>query len=225
MLFRSILFDAVEYGAAPAALVVARDEQVPGYIGSDKMSLHQAGVNDVLACVQLMGKSPERLTLIGIQPVQLEDYGGTLTDAVRSRIDEALSLAIAELDAWGTSVKPRSPSPGNGKRNYWSGAAAAQPGSDNYMGIKDPVVDALIERVIFATSREDLVTATHALDRVLLWGYHIVPQWYRSAVWIAHWDKFGIPDKQPGHIGVDIDSWWIDPEREAALAAAYRRAN
>ncbi len=110
---RVILFDAVEYGAAPAALVVARDEQVPGYIGSDKMSLHQAGVNDVLACVQLMGKSPERLTLIGIQPVQLEDYGGTLTDAVRSRIDEALSLAIAELDAWGTSVKPRSPSPGS----------------------------------------------------------------------------------------------------------------
>jgi hydrogenase maturation protease len=104
---RVLIFDAVEYGAPPAALVVARDEQVPGYIGSDKMSLHQAGVNDVLACVQLMGKAPERITLIGIQPVQLEDYGGTLTDAVRDRIGEALALAVDELALWGTTLTRR----------------------------------------------------------------------------------------------------------------------
>jgi microcin C transport system substrate-binding protein len=93
------------------------------------------------------------------------------------------------------------------------------------MGIKNPVVDALIDRVIYATDRDDLVTATHALDRVLLWNYYVVPQWHRSVVWLAYWDKFGIPGKQPAYIGADIDSWWIDPAKEKALAAKYKSGN
>ena len=84
-------------------------------------------------------------------------------------------------------------------------------------GIKDPVVDALVDRVIFATDRDDLVAATHALDRVLLWNYYVVPQWHRAVVWLAYWNKFSMPAKQPSYIGVDINSWWIDPAKETAL--------
>jgi microcin C transport system substrate-binding protein len=120
-----------------------------------------------------------------------------------------------------TAVFSQSSSPGNEQRDFWGSAAADTPGSRNLMGIKDPVVDALIERLIFATDREDLIAATRALDRVLLWNYYVVPQWHRPVVWMAYWNKFGIPDKQPSYIGADIESWWIDPEKESALAAKY----
>ncbi|MCT7374397.1 extracellular solute-binding protein [Chelativorans salis] len=116
-------------------------------------------------------------------------------------------------------------SPGNEQRDFWSSAAADAPGSRNLAGIENPVVDALVNKVIFAKDREDLVAATRALDRVLLWNYYMVPQWHRPVTWIAMWNKFGIPEEQPEYTGVDIDSWWIDPEREAALAAKYRSQN
>jgi len=119
----------------------------------------------------------------------------------------------------------QSASPGNEQRVYWSSAAADAPGSRNLMGIKDPVIDQLVERIIFATDRDDLVAATHALDRVLLWGYYVVPQWHRAVVWLAYWNKFGIPEKQPGYIGADIESWWIDKDKEAALTAKTGNAN
>lgn len=124
-----------------------------------------------------------------------------------------------------TVVLPQSSSPGNEQREFWGSKAADARGSRNYSGIKDPVVDALVERVIFATNREDLLAATHALDRVLLWNYYLVPQWHNPTIWLAWWDKFGIPEKQPSYIGVDRDSWWIDPAKESALAAKYRSSN
>jgi microcin C transport system substrate-binding protein len=124
-----------------------------------------------------------------------------------------------------SSVFGQSSSPGNEQREYWGSKAADTPGSRNLMGIKDPVVDALIERVIFATDRDDLLAATHALDRVLLWNHYVVPQWNKSEVWIAYWNKFGIPDKQPSYLGVDPESWWIDVEKEKALAAKYKSVN
>ncbi len=99
-----ILLDAVDVGVPPGSLVVARDSQVRGYIGSDKMSLHQAGLTDVLACVELMGKAPQRVTLIGVQPVELEDYGGSLTAPVRAQLARAVELAEAELRTWGVML-------------------------------------------------------------------------------------------------------------------------
>ena len=75
-----------------------------------------------------------------------------------------------------TAVLAQSQSPGNEQRDFWSSKAADTPGSRNLTGIKDPVVDALVDRVIFATDRDDLLAATHALDRVLLWNYYVVPQ-------------------------------------------------
>ena len=119
----------------------------------------------------------------------------------------------------------QSESPGNEQREFWSSKAADTPGSRNYSGIKNPVVDKLVERVIFATDRDDLLAATHALDRVLLWNYYAVPQLTRDLDFYAYWDKFGIPEKQPNYIGPDIESWWIDVDKEKALAAKYGRSN
>lgn len=120
---------------------------------------------------------------------------------------------------------PQSESPGNEQRDYWSSRAADTPGSRNLAGIKNPVVDALVDKVIFAKDRDELVAATHALDRVLLWNFYMVPQYHRPVVWLAYWNKFGIPEKQPDYLGPDTASWWIDPEREKALAARYRGGN
>ena len=78
-----------------------------------------------------------------------------------------------------TGMLQQSDSPGNEQRDFWSSKAADKPGSRNLMGIKNPVVDALVDRVIFANDRDDLVAATHALDRVLLWNFYVVPQYYR----------------------------------------------
>lgn len=124
-----------------------------------------------------------------------------------------------------TGQFPQSSSPGNEQRDFWSSQAADRPGSRNLAGIKDAVVDALVERVIFATDRDDLVAATRALDRVLLWNYYVVPQWHRPVIWLAYWNKFGIPEQQPAYMGADIDSWWIDPEKEKALETRYKSAD
>jgi len=112
-----------------------------------------------------------------------------------------------------TGVFGQSNSPGNEQRDYWTSRAADTPGSRNIMGIKDPVVDALVDKIIYATDRDELVALTHALDRVLLWNYYTIPQYYQPTIRMAYWNKFGIPEKQPAYTGIDIDSWWIDPAK------------
>ncbi|WP_136619866.1 MULTISPECIES: extracellular solute-binding protein [Mesorhizobium] len=119
----------------------------------------------------------------------------------------------------------QSNSPGNEQRDFFSSTAADRAGSRNLAGIKNPVVDALIDRVIFATDRDDLVAATRALDRVLLWNFYMVPQWHLGKVRAAYWNKFDMPEMQPTYLGVDLDSWWIDPDKEKALAAKYKGSN
>nr|WP_295461772.1 extracellular solute-binding protein [Mesorhizobium sp.] len=119
-------------------------------------------------------------------------------------------------------VFAQSSSPGNEQRNYWSSKAADAQGSDNTAGVRNPVVDALVERVIFTTDRADLVAATRALDRVLLWNFYMVPQWHNPNLWVAYWNRLGKPDKQPAYVGLDLDSWWIDAEKDKAFAAKYQ---
>ncbi|MCX5516636.1 hypothetical protein C3941_22240 [Kaistia algarum] len=119
-----------------------------------------------------------------------------------------------------SSVIGQSQSPGNEQREMWSSQSADQKGSRNYAGIKNPAIDKLIDRVLYAKDREELVAATHALDRVLLWNWYVVPQWYSDEIHVAYWNKFGIPEKQPDYSGIDTDSWWIDPAEEKALGAA-----
>ena len=109
---------------------------------------------------------------------------------------------------------PQSLSPGNEQRDLWSSQAADTPGSRNYVGIKDPAVDALIERVIFAKSRRELVAATRALDRVLLWSHYVVPQFTYDKVSAARWNRFGRPDPLPEYGGSAFPTvWWWDSEK------------
>lgn len=108
-------------------------------------------------------------------------------------------------------------SPGNEQRDFWGSQAADFKGSRNYAGIKNPAIDKLIDRVIYAKDREELVAATHALDRALLWNYYVIPQWYSDHINVAYWNKFGMPEKQPDYAGIDPFSWWILPAKEAAI--------
>lgn len=119
----------------------------------------------------------------------------------------------------------QSQSPGNEQRNFWSSKAADSPGSANVMGIRNPVVDALVDRVIFSTNRDDLIAATRALDRVLLWNYYMVPQWHNPKLFVAYWTRLAKPGKQPAYIGLDTDSWWVDAAKDKAFQAKYKRAN
>ena len=111
-------------------------------------------------------------------------------------------------------------SPGNEQRNQWSSAAADIPGTQNYAGIKDPTIDALIDLVIQAPSREALVAATRALDRALLWGRYLVPNWHIRSFRLAWWNKFGKPARPPRY-GLGFPGlWWVDAARAAELDAA-----
>ncbi|RQO73131.1 HyaD/HybD family hydrogenase maturation endopeptidase [Aquitalea sp. FJL05] len=104
---RLILFDAIDFGLEPGTLKVYRDDAVPAYLTAKKMSLHQTGFSEVLALADLKGNLPASIVLIGVQPVQLEDYGGSLTAPVRARLEPALTLAVEQLQQWGVSLAPR----------------------------------------------------------------------------------------------------------------------
>ncbi len=107
-------------------------------------------------------------------------------------------------------------SPGNEQRGYWGSQAADQPGSLNLVGIKNPAVDAMIDQVIFAKSRADLVAATKALDRVLLWNFYVVPQWTYGKVRSARWDRFSRPDPLPKYgMSAFPTVWWWDADKAA----------
>ena len=111
---------------------------------------------------------------------------------------------------------PESLSPGNEQRDFWSSQAADTPGSRNYIGIKNPAIDALIERVIFAKDRAELVAATRALDRVLLWNHYVVPQFTTDKSRTARWDRFGRPDPLPKYAAAAFPTvWWWDAEKAA----------
>lgn len=99
-----IVFDAVDWGAEPGTLVVVTGDEVPAFVAAGKMSLHQAGFEDVLACVKLVAHRPREIVLIGVQPEELEDYGGSLRPLVRARVPQAVAIAAAQLRAWGFEV-------------------------------------------------------------------------------------------------------------------------
>jgi microcin C transport system substrate-binding protein len=117
------------------------------------------------------------------------------------------------IASWGESL-----SPGNEQRDFWGSHAADIPGSRNIVGIKNPAVDAMIERIIFAKSREELVAATHALDRVLLWNFYVVPQWTYPFTRTARWDRFGRPQNMPQYGSSAFPAiWWWDADKAAKL--------
>jgi microcin C transport system substrate-binding protein len=116
---------------------------------------------------------------------------------------------------------PQNLSPGAEQREFWGSAMANQPGTRNFMGIADPVVDAMIENIISAPDRERRVAATRALDRVLLWNFYSIPHYYSPGIPVVYWDRFGRPDVEPTWIRLiwDMSTWWVDPQKDAALEA------
>jgi hydrogenase maturation protease len=102
-----IVFDAIDYGLEPGTLKLVENNEVPKFTGAKKMSLHQTGFQEVLSAADLLGRYPERLALIGCQPVDLEDWGGPLTGPVKAGIPEALGIAAEILTSWGIDVKRR----------------------------------------------------------------------------------------------------------------------
>jgi len=117
----------------------------------------------------------------------------------------------------------QSQSPGNEQRDFWGSAAADRQGSRNTAGIKDAAVDALVERVIFAKDRNELVAAARALDRVLLWNHYVVPQWGYPYERLASWDIFGRPARLPSQNSSLVRTWWVDPAKKAAIDAVRGR--
>jgi len=102
-----LVFDAVDYGDAPGTLREVLGEQVPRFMGAKKMSLHQTGFQEVLAAAEMTEKLPGELVLIGVQPEELEDFGGSLRDVVKAQMPAALEIAFAWLERWGASPKKR----------------------------------------------------------------------------------------------------------------------
>lgn len=110
----------------------------------------------------------------------------------------------------------QSNSPGNEQLDYWHSSSADNPGSRNLMGLQDPAVDALVEGLIRADSRESLINHTRALDRVLLAGHYVVPNFHTTVYRVAHWDKFAHPETSPRY-DLGLYTWWVDADKAAAL--------
>ena len=123
------------------------------------------------------------------------------------------------VSGWGSSE-----SPGNEQFGHWSSSAADSPAASNYAGVRDPIVDELISGLVQAKSREDLVARTRALDRLLLSGYYVIPQWHLTSQRILYWDKFGLPKITPKS-GTSTNLWWFDSDKfeQLNLTTSSRR--
>ena len=111
---------------------------------------------------------------------------------------------------------PQSSSPGNEQREFWTSGAADNPGSRNFIGLRDPAIDQLVEQLINADSRQSLINHARALDRVLQWGYYVIPNWHIKTWRVAYWNHIGHPKVSPKY-DVGIDTWWIKPDVKPAV--------
>ena len=114
------------------------------------------------------------------------------------------------------STFSQSLSPGNEQRNFWGSDAAKTNGSRNIIGISNEVIDSLIEKVISAKDREDLIMTTRALDRVLLWNHYVIPQWHISAYRTLYWDIFDKPSVRPKY-SLGTNTWWVDTNKASTI--------
>lgn len=112
-------------------------------------------------------------------------------------------------------------SPGNEQRDFWGSENAMREGSRNVAGVRDPIVDQLVEAIIAAPDRNTLVIRTRALDRVLLWNFYVIPHWHINFYRVAYWDKFGRPEITPRY-ALGLDTWWLDQTKELALEQRRR---
>jgi microcin C transport system substrate-binding protein len=163
--------------------------------------------------VEFLSQDPTSERIILFYKPALERLGLTVT--VRTVDDAQYENRLRNWDYdiilgnWAESL-----SPGNEQREFWGSQAADRVGSRNYIGIKDPAIDTLIDRVIFAKNRNELVAATRALDRVLIWNHFVVPQWTYGKVRTARWDRFGRPETMPRYGNSAFPTvWWWDGDK------------
>jgi len=157
----------------------------------------------------------ERITLPYQQ--QLELLGFTVT--VRTLDDAQMTQRKQTFDYdVMVNVYGQSLSPGNEQRFFWGSSEADKNGSQNYAGIKNEAIDALIDKLIFVKDRKELITACRALDRVLIWNTYIIPQWFSDSDRIAYWDRFGRPEKTADYeLGVPT-TWWFDADKAKKIS-------
>ena len=167
--------------------------------------------------VELLGNDPSMERVMLFYKPSLERLG--IGVSVRTVDTAQYQNRVRQWDfdiivaSWGESL-----SPGNEQRGYWSSAAADIPGSRNLVGIKNPAVDKLIDRIIYAKDRAELVAATHAMDRVLLWNFYVVPQWFYPFQRTARWDRFDHPANMPKYGAAAFPTiWWWDAAKAAKL--------
>ena len=157
----------------------------------------------------LIGNESLERVILFFQPA-LERLGMRVTVRLVDDVQYQNRLRDWDFDII-VAVWQESLTPGNEQWDYWGSRSADIPGSLNLIGINDPAVDALIQRIVFADNRDDLVAATKALDRVLLWNHYLVPQWNFSKLRTARWDRFGHPDHMPKYGSSGFPAlWWSD---------------
>jgi hydrogenase maturation protease len=141
-----LVFDAVDAGLSGGSLKLLRGDEVPAW-GAQRLSPHQNGFNDVLALAAIAGRGPDHLTAIGVQPVTLDDFGGSLRPEVRARLPEALALAVQELTDWGFPPTPRAPGtaiePLNDRSLAIDAYEAGRPSASDACRVADPRVLAM----------------------------------------------------------------------------------
>jgi microcin C transport system substrate-binding protein len=217
--------------------VFERSYEPPGEDGSGDMRARLRAAQRLLAAAGWTIKSGKLQNAKG-EPFTLEfllfepSFQRIINPYIRDleRLGIAASIRMADLTAWQNRVQDydfdivsrrysMAETPGIEQRLFWGGQAARTKGSYNIAGVNEPAVDALIERIVGATDRPTLLAATHALDRVLMWGHYTVPHWYSGKIRLATWDRFGKPDPMPRYMGSDsiIALMWYDAARAARL--------
>ena len=182
-------------------------------VGSDHILRNEAG-EPMQVEFLLVSPTFERIVLPYVEQLKLLGVRSavrTIDGAQYERRMQSFDFDIAVV-SW-----PESLSPGNEQRNFWSSEAADRQGSQNYAGIKNPAVDKLVDRIIYAKSRQELVDACRALDRVLLWNQYVVPMWHLPYERLAFWDRFGRPDPLPPYAVAFPTIWWWDAAKASAI--------
>jgi microcin C transport system substrate-binding protein len=166
--------------------------------------------------VEFLNLEPEFERLILAYQSQLEKLG--IKVSVRTVDSSHYHARLAKFDFdMVIQTFRQSESPGNEQRGFWGSDAADKPGSRNLIGIKNPAVDKLIDRIVLAGNRADLVAATRALDRVLLWNHYVVPQYHTPYDRHAMWDRYGRPSTLPAR-PFFLQLWWFDEAKARKLA-------
>ena len=184
-------------------------------VGSDRVLRNGAGQAFEIEFL-LVSPLFERVVLPYVSQLELLGIKSTVRTIDSAQYERRVQAFDYDciVGSWGQSL-----SPGNEQRNFWGSEAADREGSRNFVGIKNPAVDKLIDRIIFAKDRDELVAACRALDRVLLWNHYVVPMWNIPYERVAYWNRFGRPEKLPEHSVGFPAIWWWDEAKAAKVKA------